>query len=151
MVNVYDILINLIDSERVYEFFEWSIKDNIEHIKKIPLVKVTTNFLDTCINNCVIIENEFLDKIYQKTEVYNNDKIGVIEYACLFTDGYKVIAIEFNNEGKSLYKSYLYINYYKYISIRMKMKDYFLNYLILHSYIFSYKHRKYYISDQHIS
>lgn len=110
MLNVYDILVNLIDSERVYEFFEWSTRDDIEHIKKIPLVKVSSHFLDSCINSTIIIDNSFLDEIYQKTEVYNQDKIGVIDYACLFTDGYKVIAIEFNSDGKSLYKSYLLLD-----------------------------------------
>ena len=110
MINVYDILVNLIDSERVYEFFEWNNKDDIEHIKKIPLIKVSSHFLDDCINNNIIVDKLFLEKIYKKTELYNKDKIGVIEYACLFTDGYKVIAIEFNSDGKSLYKSYLLLD-----------------------------------------
>lgn len=110
MLNVYDILVNLIDSERVYEFFEWNMKDDIEHIKKIPLVKVSSHFLDSAINHTILIENDFLNDIYQKTEVYHQDKVGVIDYACLFTDGYKVLAIEFNKEGKSLYKSYLLLD-----------------------------------------
>lgn len=107
---MYDILVNLIDSERVYEFFEWNMKDEIEHIKKIPLVKVSSHFLDSAINHTIVIENDFLNDIYQKTEVYHQDKVGVIDYACLFTDGYKVLAIEFNKEGKSLYKSYLLLD-----------------------------------------
>ncbi len=110
MLNVYDILLNLLDSERVYEFFEWNTKDEIEHIKKIPMVKVNSHFLDTVTNHNIIIEKEFLNELYQATEVYNNDKIGVIDYACLFTDGYKVIAVEFNAEGKSLFKSFLLLD-----------------------------------------
>ena len=62
MINVYDILVNIIDSERVYEFFEWNNKDDIEHIKKIPLVKVSSHFLDDCINNNITVDKSFLKK-----------------------------------------------------------------------------------------
>ena len=110
MLNVYDILLNLLDSEYVYEFFEWSNKDDVEHIKKIPMIKITSNCLDSFINDTVIIDKEFLTTIYQKTEVFNPDRIGVIDYACLFTDGYKVLGIEFNKEGKSLFKSFLLLD-----------------------------------------
>lgn len=110
MLNVYDILLNLLDSERVYEFFEWNTKDNIEHIKKIPIIKVSSHFLDVVMNNTIIIDKVFLEEIKQKTEVYNNDKIAVIDYACLFTDGYKVLGVEFNSDGKSLYKSFLLLD-----------------------------------------
>lgn len=110
MLNVYDILLNLLDGERVYESFEWSNKDNIEHIKKIPMVKVSSNFLDDAIYNTIIIDNKFLKDIYKKSEIYNNDKVSVIDYAALFTDGYKVLGIEFNDEGKSMYKSFLLLD-----------------------------------------
>ena len=66
--------------------------------------------LDSFINDTVIIDKEFLTTIYQKTEVFNPDRIGVIDYACLFTDGYKVLGIEFNKEGKSLFKSFLLLD-----------------------------------------
>ena len=90
MLNVYDILVNLIDSERVYEFFEWSTKDDIEHIKKIPLVKVSSHFLDNAIKHTIVIENELLNDIYQKTEVYHKDKVSVIDYVCLILDSYYI-------------------------------------------------------------
>ena len=110
MLNVYDILLNLLDSEHVYEFFEWNNKDDVEHIKKIPMIKITSNSLDSFINDTVIVDKEFLSIIYQKTEVFNPDRIGVIDYACLFTDGYKVLGVEFNKEGKSLFKSFLLLD-----------------------------------------
>ena len=110
MLNVYDILLNFQDSERVYEFFEWNINDDIEHIKKIPMVKIKSDCLDNLINYTIIIDKNFLDEIYKKSEVYNHDKVSVIDYACLFTDGYKVLAIEFDDSGKSLFKSYLLLD-----------------------------------------
>ena len=110
MVNIYDILLNLQDGNRVYEFFEWSNKDEIEHIRKIPLVKISSNSLDSLIKYNIIINKDFLIEIYKRTEIYDHNKINVIDYACLFTDGYKVLAIEFNKEGKSLFKSYLLLD-----------------------------------------
>ena len=37
-------------------------------------------------------------------------KTNIIDYACLFTDNYKVLGVEFNKEGKSLFKSFLLID-----------------------------------------
>lgn len=110
MLNVYDIILNLLDSNRIYESFEWSHKDNIEHIKKIPMVRVTSNFLNDIIKNNIIVEKDYLKEIYRKTEIYHDNGVGVIDYACLFTDNFKVVAVEFNKEGKSLFKSYLLID-----------------------------------------
>lgn len=110
MLNVYDIILNLLDSNRIYESFEWNHKDNIEHIKKIPMIRVTSNFLNDVIQNNIIVGKDYLKEIYRKTEIYNDDGISVIDYACLFTDNFKVIAVEFNNEGKSLFKSNLLLD-----------------------------------------
>lgn len=110
MLNVYDILLNLSDNKRVYEFFEWNNKDDVEHIKKIPMVKISSNNLDSFINDTFIVDKEFLSLIYKKTEIFNSDRIGVIDYVCLFTDGYKVLGVEFNKEGKSLFKSFLLLD-----------------------------------------
>lgn len=110
MLNIYDILLNFQDSNRVYEFFEWTSKDDVEHIKKIPMIKISSSFFDKLLKYKVIIDTKFLDKIYKKTEVYNHNKVSVIDYSCLFTDGNKVMAIEFNNEGKSQFKSSLLLD-----------------------------------------
>lgn len=110
MINVYDIVLNLLDSNRLYESFEWSKKDNIEHIKKIPMVRVSTNTLDDIIHSVIVIGDSFLDEIYKKTEVYHDDGLSVIEYGVLFTDNFKVVAVEFNQDGKSLFKSNLLLD-----------------------------------------
>lgn len=110
MLNVYDILLNLLDGDRVYEFFEWSNKDDIEHIKKIPIIKVSTDFLEDMINHQVTVDKEFLKSIYKRCEVYTNDKVSVIDYATLFTDGFKVLGVEFSKDGKLLYRSFLLLD-----------------------------------------
>ncbi len=110
MINVYDIILNLIDSNRVYESFEWNKKDNIEHIKKIPMVRVTTNTLYDIINSTFTVDKSFLNEIYRKSEVYTDTGTSKIDYGVLFTDTYKVVAVEFNKEGKSLFKSNLLLD-----------------------------------------
>ena len=60
MTYIYDILLNFTDDERLLEFFEWEKEDTIEHIKKIPLIRVSTKQLETLINNQIIIEKNFL-------------------------------------------------------------------------------------------
>ncbi len=110
MLNVYDIILNLQDGDRIYEFFEWTNKDNIEHIKKIPMVRITSNFLEDIIKNSIVIDTNYLKEIYKKTEIYHDDGINIIDYACLFTDNFKVVAVEFNEEGKALFKSYLLLD-----------------------------------------
>ena len=110
MINVYDIILNLLDSNRVYESFEWSKKDNIEHIKKMPMIRVTTNTLYDIINSTFLVDKSFLNEIYRKSEVYTDTGTSKIDYSVLFTDTYKVVAVEFNKEGKSLFKSYLLLD-----------------------------------------
>lgn len=106
MIYVYDILVNFIDSNRIYEVFEWNNKDDIEHIKRIPLFLCDYNLIDSILNYDVYISKEFLNVIENKTILYknNNEKI---KYACLLTEGSRVYALEFNESGKIEYKSSL--------------------------------------------
>jgi hypothetical protein len=109
MSYIYDILLNWVDTYP-YEFYEWQLDDDIENVKKIPIIKVDTNKLRDLLNDDIIIDVEILDIIYQKTEVVDNRSISYIEYGCIFTDGNKALAIEFDKEGYSLYKSLLLID-----------------------------------------
>lgn len=110
MLNVYDIVLNLLDGNRIYEPFEWSNKDNIEHIKKIPMVRISSNFLSDIILNNVTVNKDFLQSIYRKAEVYSDKGTNVIDYACLFTDTYKIVGVEFDKSGRALFKSYLLLD-----------------------------------------
>ena len=58
---IYDILINLNNSKN-YEFYEWRDSDNIFHIRKVPILKVSNDkFLDIKRNN-IIIDKDILNK-----------------------------------------------------------------------------------------
>lgn len=109
MIYIYDILLNFNDSI-IYDFYEWSNSDNIENMKRIKLVKVSKMDLDAFFNNKIKLDSNFLIKIFKTCEVYLNKGIETIDYACLFSDGTRVLAIEFNTNGISEYKSKLLLD-----------------------------------------
>lgn len=86
---IYDILLNF--NNIPYDIFEWNKDDKILHIRKIPLIKLSTFDLSNLVNKKVKIDNEFLIKIYKRTEQYNKK---VLDYAFLATDGKMVIAFK---------------------------------------------------------
>lgn len=108
MKYIYDIILNF--NESLYEFYEWKDDDNIEYIKKIPIVKVTESVFSDLKNNEFVVDDEFLNMICNKCEVYGNYGIGRIEYACLFCIDDSIMAFEFNEKGKSIYRSDLYLD-----------------------------------------
>lgn len=107
MIYVYDILINFIDSKRIYEVFEWNKDDEVEHIKRIPLFLVDYSFIDSIIKYDTSVSKDFLDLIKDKTLLFTG---GKIKYASLFTEGSRVYACEFNDDGKIEYYSSLLLD-----------------------------------------
>ncbi len=102
----YDIKVNF-DEEQLYEFYEWKKKDNIERIKKIPLNLVSSKTMKDFLSYNIVVEKSFLEKIINKTENYNGEKI---KYASIFADSKTSLVVEFNEEGKSMFKSKLLLN-----------------------------------------
>jgi len=103
---IYDIYLNL--NETLYDFFDWNKNDKLIHIKKIPIFKVNEDILRTIINNQIKIDDDLLLQIYNKTEIWMMS--GKINYCALFSDSNTIIAVEFNKSGKSIRKSFLYID-----------------------------------------
>ncbi len=95
MIYIYDILLNF--NNTFYEFFEWEKNDKIYHIKKIPVFKVNSSFLDALFFNKIKLTKEFASSIFNKTEVFEYKKIKYLKYACIFTDSYRVLAIELDD------------------------------------------------------
>lgn len=108
MTYIYDVLLNFTDDERIIEFFEWDDKDYPEHIKRIPLLRVSTKTLDDFLNKKVKVNNDLLDKIKGETSLYK--KSTNLDYATLFSDLNKVIALEFNESGEVISKSSLLLD-----------------------------------------
>ena len=101
---IYDIYINL--NKKLYDFFEWNKKDKIVRIKKIPLFKIENEVLREIIGYNIKIDDKVLKTINNKTECWNNSSI---QYCSLFCDNNDIIAIEFDKNGNSINRSFLYI------------------------------------------
>ena len=101
---IYDLVLNWSDN-KLFEFFEWDENDEIEYIKKIPVFKVC-NFNEIK-DICFKVYDDFLKKIYFKTEVYGNKKVDTVEYCCIFCNEVidEAIAFEFDAKGECIYRS----------------------------------------------
>ncbi len=110
MIYIYDILLNFCDNDCIYDFYEWNNNDDIENIKRIKLVHISRDIYDDFLNRDICIDKDFLVSIYNTCEIYCDKRIKTLNYACLFSDGSRVVAIEFNKDGKSIYKSKLLLD-----------------------------------------
>lgn len=99
----YDIKINFQDTN--YMFYDWNEKDTIEFIKKIPIFQVTTNTLKDFISYNIILNEEILNNIKDKTKLKKN----ILKYCALFVSKNGAIALEFNDNGLSISRSFLQI------------------------------------------
>lgn len=109
---IYDILVNF-NSDDIFEFYEWKQNDNIEHLRKVPIFKIKTNDFLNFRNNKVIVDKMFLNKIKNKTEIFTNTSVGIIEFSALITDGMDLVIIEFNSDGESILKSSMLLDEYE--------------------------------------
>ena len=97
MTNIYDLILNF--QENYYEFYEWNNNDEMIHIKKISLMKITSQDYNNILNKKVKFDDNFLFNIFNKCEYYDNKKIQNIAYAILLTDSYRVMAIILDMDG----------------------------------------------------
>lgn len=103
---IYDIYLNLNDV--LYDFFDWNKNDKFLHIKKIPIFKISEDKFKKLVYNSVKFDNNFVISVYKKTEVWNVSQS--LDFCALFTDNNNIIAIEFDENGNSIKKSYLQID-----------------------------------------
>ena len=57
MIYVYDILLNWFEEKKNIEFFEWDPKDELEHIKRIPLFRVTKETMKEFMKNTIFFSS----------------------------------------------------------------------------------------------
>ena len=105
---VYDLVLNF--NKNLYDFFDWNIDDNIVHIRKIPIFKLDNNMYKDLKNYNVVVSDDFLVKISNRCEIFTKQNVKIINHACLFTNGLEVIAIKFDDNGKSIEKSKLLLD-----------------------------------------
>lgn len=105
---IYDILLNFNDPENYFEFYEWKEDDCFEHIKRIPLIRISKETMQNFLSCKIKVSSELLNFLKGNTISYKNKKD--IKYGCLFCDLNKVIALEFNSKGLLIGKSTLLLD-----------------------------------------
>ena len=88
---VYDILLNFQDY--AYDFYEWNIDDEITHIRKAPMVRISTEQLEKLNHYRCQIAPSFVKKIENKAEQFTNRSVEKIAYLFLATDTKSIIAV----------------------------------------------------------
>ena len=124
---IYDVLLNF--NDKLYEFYDWNKSDDVKHVRRVPIFKISTKqLLDIKNNNIIIIDKSFLDLIINKTEYFSNRKVEKIKYSCIFSDGEKALGVLFNSNGESIkYSSMLIDEEAEVNELCSEMKDYLLN------------------------
>jgi len=102
MTFVYDIYVNF--QNICYDFYEWNKKDKIMHVKKIPIFEITEENFGKIIINDNKIDNQSLELIKNKAEIFKKKKKMS---AVLFTNNKDILAVQFQNDGKIIKKSFL--------------------------------------------
>ena len=102
---IYDIYLNF--NKYLYDFFDWNKTDKLTHIKMIPIFKTTEDAIRSIINNNIKLEEKYWLNLKGKASVWN--KSDKKKNYVLFCDDNNIIAVEFDNDGKSIKKSYLLI------------------------------------------
>lgn len=105
---IYDILIN--NNNLLFDFYEWDSCDDILHIRKIPFFRVNNTVMNDLKNNEIVVSDEFIEKIKNKTDVFNKKKISDVSYSCLFSDSSEAICLIFDKNGNSLGRSKLLVD-----------------------------------------
>lgn len=106
MTYIYDILLNFKDD--LYEFYDWNKTDNIIHIRKIPIIKISTEDLWNIKNNNVKFDSKNIEKIKNKTEIFTSKMIKRFDYMFLLSDGNFVMGVM--KKDKKIKKSSLLID-----------------------------------------
>lgn len=104
---IYDVLLNF--KTVLYDFYEWEQVDEITHMRRIPIVKVSKECLGDLKYNRVKIDGSFLQKFRNKAEVFQRKSVKILEYALIFTDGREALAVHFT-KGENHMKSRLLLD-----------------------------------------
>lgn len=102
---IYDIVLNF--NKDYFEFYEWKKSDKIINVKKIPAFKVNSEVLNSFKYNEVVVDKEFLDKIFDLTLFYSKCNY---KYMCLLSDTNETIGVMFNSSGELIKRSSLVID-----------------------------------------
>ena len=98
MTYVYDLILNF--NSELYAFYEWKKDDEILHIKKINLIRISSKLYNEILDYHVILSDDFLLSIFNRCEYYDKRNINKIPYMVLVSDNYRVMGIKLDMNGK---------------------------------------------------
>ena len=104
---IYDILANF--NSCFYDFYDWDDGDDIVHIKKLPILKVDSNFLNSVKYYDVFVDCSLLEKIHKKCDFFKGNK-GKFSYVCALCDGCEAIIVRFDSKGRVIGRSSMLID-----------------------------------------
>lgn len=98
---IYDIYLNF--NKKFFDFYDWNKSDEIIHVKKIPIFKVSKETYEDFLKNEVSFSKDFLKLVENKTELFRNND-NRLKYAFLITNGMSIFALKVSdvNEYSSL-------------------------------------------------
>lgn len=107
MSYIYDILANFNDF--FYDFFDWDSNDSIVHIKKLPILRVSSDFFNNVKFNNVFVKSDLLEKIFKKAEFFKINK-NKYSYVCSLCDGKEAFIVRFDCKGNVIGRSSMLID-----------------------------------------
>ena len=97
---IYDIILNF--QNEYYDFYEWNKKDNIYHMRKIPIIKINNQQLIDIKNNVVKFGKNTLKYLQSKNitaERFKQNNITKIKYTFILCSEQHALAVKLNKNG----------------------------------------------------
>ena len=105
---IYDVLLNF--QKEYYDFFDWNQNDNLYHMRKVPIIKVTNLNLKEIKNNIIKFDNNILNLINNKAERFSKNTISKQKYIFIISNENECLALKLNKNGIITHKSSLLPN-----------------------------------------
>ena len=105
---IYDVILNF--QKNYYDFYEWNKNDDIYHIRKIPILKISKKDFIEIKNNNIIFDKtsiNFLENPKIQAEKFNQTGITKIKRTIIIACENMAMAIKINKNGQIEYKSSL--------------------------------------------
>ncbi|GAB2533081.1 DUF3603 family protein [Gracilibacillus alcaliphilus] len=98
MLYLHDVWVNWFEGEEngynVCEFHEWRKSDGIEILDQAPILLIDHKAFVYIENDLQDIPSAILKQIYQQAYVRKNQKRQPLDYACIITDGFSIMAFD---------------------------------------------------------
>ena len=148
MSYIYDIYLNFM--EVPYDFYDWNRNDLLTHIKKAPIFKTNSESFKAVMKYNIKIKQNLIKYINNKTEVWNNNSKPI--NCALITDSNNIIALLFDNNGKSIKRSFLMIDEeLEILDDLIDVEEIELEFEVLNSINYNFKTRKQTRNDEFVA